>query len=144
MADFEERVQKIVEELSGNEALMEMLDTDAATEMLNWGTSMVAFLVKRTEDLDNITADLAMLPRLKAVRQSMRSIGNWAAGKYVDPESRLQLRDKLLEQFRVIFGDDAKLPEPQAVDAVLNEVDDTSQTPHQLILRFKQLLEHLI
>lgn len=141
MADFRERVQKIVEELSGNESLLEMLDADAATEMLDWGTSMAALLVKRTETLDNIAADLAILPRLKAVRQSMRSIGNWAAGKYADPDSRTRLRDKLLEHFRVIFGDDAPLPAPQSLDAVLNEVDDTNKTPQQHILRLKHLLE---
>jgi hypothetical protein len=145
MADFKERVQKIVEELSGNEALMEMLDTDAATEMLNWGTSLATALVQRTEGLDTIAADLALLPRLKAMRQFMRSVGNWAAGKYIDAESRIQLRDKLLNHFRVIFGENnAHLPTPEALDAVLNEVDDTNNNPHQLILKLKQLLDHPI
>src|SRR5215203_4691844 len=112
--------------------------------MLNWGTSLATLLVKRTEGLDGIAADLAILPRFKALRQSMRSVGNWATGKYTDPATRLQLRDKLLGNFRVIFGDDAHLPEPQTVDAVLNEVDDASNTPHQLILKLKQLLENFI
>jgi hypothetical protein len=144
MADFKERVQKIVEELSGNEALMEMLDTDAATEMLNWGTSLATALVQRTEGLDTIAADLALLPRLKSMRQFMRSVGNWATGKYVDAESRVQLRDKLLEHFRAILGEDANLPAPEALDAVLNEVDDVNNTPHQLILKLKELLDSLI
>ena len=143
MADLQERVQKIVEELSGNEALMEMLDTDAATEMLNWGTSLATLLVRRTEDLDTIAADLALLPRLKAMRQFMRSVGNWATGKYVDAESRVQLRDKLLNHFRVIFGEDAHMPETQALDTVLNEVDDTSNSPYQLILKLKQVLGNI-
>lgn len=143
MTDFTERIQKIVEELSGNEALLGMLDTDAATEMLNWGTSMATSLVQRTEGLDTIAADLALLPRLKAVRQSMRSIGNWATGKYADPEIRVQLRDKLLENFRTIFGDDAPLPESPAIDTVLNEVDDASNSPYQLILKLKQVLENI-
>ena len=143
MADLQERVQKIVEELSGNEALMEMLDTDAATEMLNWGTSLATLLVQRTEDLDTIAADLALLPRLKAMRQFMRSIGNWATGKYVDAESRVQLRDKLLNHFRVIFGEDVHMPDSQAIDAVLNEVDDTSNSPYQLILKLKQVLGNI-
>ncbi len=143
MADFQERLQKIIEEISGNESLLEMLDTDAATEMLNWGIAMAQALAKRTESLDSIAADLAIVPRLKAVRQSMRSIGNWAAGKYADPESRTRLRDKLLEHFRVIFGEDANLPNSDALEAVLNQVDDTSNTPHQLILKLKNLLDPL-
>ena len=144
MTDFKERLQKIVDEISGNEALMEMLDTDAATEMLNWGTSLATSLARRTEGLDTIAADLALLPRLKAMRQFMRSVGNWAAGKYVDAESRIQLRDKLLEHFRVIFGENARLPILEALDAVLNEVDDINNNPHQLILKLKQLFEYRI
>ena len=143
MADFQERLQKLIDEISGNESLLEMLDTDAATEMLNWGIAMAHALAKRTEGLDNIAADLAIVPRLKAVRQSMRSIGNWAAGKYAAPESRIQLRDKLLEHFLVIFGEDANLPNSDALEAVLNQVDDASNTPHQLILKLKNLLDPL-
>jgi hypothetical protein len=141
MDDLNERLQKIINEISGNEALLQMLETDAATEMLNWGIAMGHLLIKRTEGLDTDAADLAIVPRLKAVRQSMRSIGNWAVGKYSDPESRIQLRDKLLEYFRAIFGEDAVLPTSEALDAVLNQVDDTSNTPHQLILKLKQLME---
>lgn len=140
MADVSSRVQRVVEEMMGNEALLEMLETDAASEMLNWGIAMATSLVKKTNDLDNLAADLAILPRLKAVRQSMRSIGNWAAGKYTDAASRIELRDKLLERFRVIFGEDAHLPSAEQFDGLLNQVDDKNNNPYQLILKMKQLL----
>jgi len=141
MVDINNRIQRIVEEMTGNEALLEMLETDAATEMLNWGLSTAKSLISKTNDLDDFAADLAILPRLKAIRQSMRSIGNWAAGKYSDPASRVQLRDKLLGYFRTIFGDDKPLPSPGKMDAVLNQVDDKRNTPHQLVLKLKQLIE---
>jgi len=80
------------------------------------------------------------LPRLKAVRQSMRAVGNWAAGKYADPASRIQLRDSLLEHFRAIYGHDAKLPSVDEWDALLNQVDNQQNTPHQLILKLLKLL----
>jgi len=137
------RIKQIIDELAGNEALLEMLDTEAATEMLNWGIATATSIVKRMEGSDDLAADLALLPRLKAVRQSMRSIGNWAAGKFVDPESRMQLRDKLLEHFRMIFGEIANLPSAEQLDALLNQVDDQSNTPHQLILKLKQLFEEI-
>jgi hypothetical protein len=140
MADIGARIQRVIDEMTGNEALLEMLETDAAIEMLNWGKEMAASLVKRTEALDDITADLALLPRLKAVRQSMRAVGNWAAGKYADPASRIQLRDNLLEHFRAIYGDDAKLPSVDEWDALLNQVDNQQNTPHQLILKLLKLL----
>src|SRR5215216_1157394 len=141
MADLNTRMQRVVEEIAGNEALLEMLDTESAREMLNWGVATATSMITRTRDLDDFTADLALLPRLKAIRQSMRSIGNWAAGKYADPVSRVQLRDKLLGHFRTIFGDDSRLPSTEKMDEVLNQVDDKSHTPHELILKLREILE---
>jgi hypothetical protein len=141
MADFSARIQRVIEEMTGNESLLEMLDTEAATEMLNWGIATAKSIVTKTQEMDDFAADLALLPRLKAVRQSMRSIGNWAAGKYADVESRVQLRDKLLENFRVIFDEDARIPSADKLDTVLNQVDDKTNTPSQLVLKLKELLE---
>ena len=141
MADLNSRIERVIEEMTGNEALLQMLETEAATEMLNWGIATAKSMISKTMDLDDFTAELAILPRLKAIRQSMRSIGNWAAGKYADPASRVQLRDKLLGHFRTIFGEDRQLPSPEIMDEVLNQVDDKSHTPYQLILKLRELLE---
>jgi hypothetical protein len=141
MVGIRARVQRVIDEMMGNEALLEMLETEAAAEMLNWGIATAKSLVKETKGLDDFAADLAILPRLKAMRQTMRSAGNWAAGMYVDPESRVQLRDKLLENFKLIFGGEAHLPSPEKLDELLNQVDDKNNTPHQLILKLKQSLE---
>ena len=144
MVDINSRVQRVIGEMLGNEALLEMLETDAAAEMLNWGTAMATSLVKTTNDLDDLAANLALMPRLKAVRQLMRSIGNWAMGKYIDPESRAELRAKMFERFRVIFGENTRLPSNEQFDELLNQVDDKNNTPHQLILKLKQLLEYTV
>jgi hypothetical protein len=141
MAESNARVERVIEEMTGNEALLEMLDTDAATEMLNWGIATAKSVVTKTLDLDDFAAELTLLPRLKAIRQSMRSIGNWAAGKYVDQESRIQLRDKLLTNFRTIFGEEKPMPSAEKMDEVLNQVDDKANTPHQLVLKLRQTLE---
>jgi hypothetical protein len=141
MADLDARMERIVEEMTGNEALLGMLDTDAAREMLSWGIAAAKSTITRTSDLDDLASDLALLPRLKAIRQSMRSIGNWAAGKYTDPEDRIQLRDRLLQHFRTIFGERRELPTPRQMDEILNRVDDDSHTPQHLILILKDLLE---
>lgn len=141
MADINARIQHTVEEMLGNESLLQMLETEAATEMLNWGIATAKTIVSKTMDLDDLAAELALVPRLKAIRQSMRSIGNWATGKYADPASRVQLREKLLEYLRLIFGDDSSLPAPEKMDEVLNQVDDPKNTPQQLILKLRELLE---
>jgi hypothetical protein len=140
MVDIGSRIQRAISELTGNEALLGMLETDAATEMLDWGIKLSKAIVNETDGLDDFIADLSLMPRLKAVRQSMRSIGNWAAGKYVKPEDRLQLRDKLLDQFRTIRGESAPLPSAEDMDGLLNQVDDSSNTPHQLIVKMIQLM----
>jgi hypothetical protein len=141
MVNFRTRIERVIEEMSGNESLLQMLDAEAATEMLNWGITTAKSIVSKTQDLDDFAADLAMLPRLKAIRQVMRSIGNWAAGNYADATSRVQLRDKLLQNFKIIFGADSHLPSADKMDAVLNQVDDKTNTPTQLILKLKQVLE---
>ena len=141
MVDLNARMERVIEEMAGNEALLQMLDTDAATEMLNWGIATAKSILSKTRELDDFASDLAILPRLKAIRQSMRSIGNWAAGKYTDPASRVQLRDRLLGNFRTIFGERRELPSARQLDELLSEVDDTSHTPHQLILKLQDLLE---
>lgn len=141
MVEFEARIQQVTEELMGNESLLEMLETEAATEMLNWGIEMATDIVKSTKEMDGAAAEETIQPRLKALRRTMRSAGNWAAGQYTDPESRLQLRDKLLDNFRMILGEDGHLPSPEEMDELLNQVDDTNNTPHQLILKLKQSLE---
>jgi len=141
MVEIGARVQRVIEELTGNEALLEMLETEAATELQDWGIEMATSLVKRTEGMDDADAEQILLPRLKAVRQMMRSVGNWAAGKYVDPESRVQLRDNLLGYFKVVFGEGARLPSAEKMNELLNQVDDKNNTPHQLILELKQSLE---
>jgi hypothetical protein len=141
MADLNARIERVIEELTGNEALLEMLDTESARELLNWGITTAKSILGKMGELDDFAAELAILPRLKAIRQSMRSIGNWAAGRYSDPESRVQLREKLLGHFRTIFGEERPLPSAEKVDEVLKQVDDKSQTPQGLILKLRELLE---
>ena len=140
MEDLETRIQNAIDEITGNEALLEMLDEEAAAEMQEWGTFMAVSLVKEFAGEETPDRQQALASRLKAVRQFMRSAGNWAAGKYTGPENRAQLRDKLLDQYRLIAGKDKGLPSTDHLEAVLNQVDDKEKTQGQLILSLKNLL----
>lgn len=139
MADMESRILKAVEDITGNESLLEMLDEEAAAEMLEWGKSTVTSLVKQTEGMDDAAAETALDQRLKAVRQFMRSAGNWAAGKYTDPEDRLQLREKLLGHAKLIFENDSQLPSAEKMDAVLNQMDVQQSSQKQSVLNLREL-----
>lgn len=143
MADITSRINKVIGELSGNETLLEMLDSDAATELLNWGIATATTLVQKTASLDDAAAELILEPQLKAIRQTMRSAGNWAAGKYVDPASRAQLREKLDENFMIIFGEDVKKSLVNRTDIILSQVNDKNKTPMELIQSFKSLSDEM-
>ncbi|MFT3891542.1 MAG: hypothetical protein QM730_07920 [Anaerolineales bacterium] len=140
MADINSRIQKYVGQMTGNEALLEMLEADAATEMLQWVTDTVTTLVKKTEGMDDATAEQTLEPQLKAVRQAVRSGGNWAAGKYPDPESRAALQAKLAEYRSVISGEPATLLPNTALVSMLNQVDDKGKSPLQLVQSFKRIM----
>ena len=141
MADTQERAKKAAAALAGNEALFGMLNEEGASVLLEWGVEISTSVVNKTEGMDDQTADEVLSPKLKAVRTLMRSIGNWAAGQYAEPESRVGLRDKLLELFRIFESDEAASPENEALDKILNQVDETSDSQAQLILKLKQLID---
>jgi hypothetical protein len=142
MTDINARIQKYIGAMTGNEALLEMLDANAATEMMQWATATVTALVKKTEGMDDTTAEQTLEPQLKAVRQALRSGGNWAAGKYTDPESRATLQAKLAEYRSVILGEPAKKSLPnRALVSMLNQVDDKGKSPLQIVQSFKRIME---
>jgi hypothetical protein len=141
MVDTTARAERAIKEFTGNEALFDMLDTEAAAEMLAWGIATIRATISRTSELDDEAAEAVNLPRMKLIRQSLRSIGNWAAGAYTDPLDRVQLREKLLENLRVIYAEEIPMPSPEEMDRFLNRADDESYTPRQLILGLRALLE---
>jgi hypothetical protein len=141
MAELRNRIERVIEDMTGNEALLQMLDTDAARELLNWGIATAKSILPQMTNPGDFAEDVASLPRLKAIRQAMRSIGNWAAGKYADPQSRTELREKLLNHFRTIFGERRELPSAGQMDDLLKQVEGKSRTPQQLILELRDLLE---
>jgi hypothetical protein len=143
MADTTARAERAIKELTGNESLLDMLDTEAAAGLLEWGMTTTRAVVNATGDLDEGAAEAANAPRLKLVRQSLRSIGNWAAGNYTDPGDRLQLRERLLENFRLIHGEEMILPSAAEVDRFLNLVDGHQHSPRELISGLRALFEGL-
>jgi hypothetical protein len=141
MSTQEARLQKATAEIAGNESLLEMLDAEAAAEMLNWAKTVVATLVQTTDGMDDVAAETYLEARLKAVRQTMRSVGNWAAGNYSDPDSRAQLRDKLQENLKTIYGEGKNIPPADRIESFLNRPSFMSQTQLQSVQDFKSMLE---
>ncbi|MFN8388149.1 MAG: hypothetical protein U0X92_17265 [Anaerolineales bacterium] len=119
MTNLLSRIENAKKTITGNESLLDMLDAEAATLLLNWGMELAGSIAQSTESMDDASAELNLEPRLKALRQFMRATGNWAAGKYEDALSRMELKDKLLECLQTMRVADAKLPSVGELDASL-------------------------
>jgi hypothetical protein len=140
MTTIDSRIERSKKEISGNESLLDMLEGDTAIELFNWGLSLAAAIARTTEGMDDSAAELALAPRLKALRQALRSTGNWAVGKYSDPGDRAKLKNNLLEQFHLILGEPFNLSS-EALSGVVDAVDVPGVSPLALILRMKELIE---
>jgi hypothetical protein len=135
MTDIQTRIANAKKVVTGNVSMLDMLETEPAAELLNWGIELAAQIAQSTEGMDDTAAEQTLEPRMKALRQFMRAAGNWAAGKY-DAASRADLSAKLGEQWKTMLERDA----PAGLDALLNLVNDTTKTPLQLILKLKESL----
>lgn len=138
MTNLLSRIENAKKTITGNESLLDMLDAEAATLLLNWGMELAGSIAQSTESMDDASADLNLEPRLKALRQFMRAAGNWAAGKYEDALSRMELKDKLLECLQTMRVADAKLPSATELDGLL--VISAGATQKQSIEKLKKLL----
>lgn len=137
MTDIKTRIENAKKTITGNESLLDMLDAEAATLLLNWGLDLAERIAQSTEGIDGSSAELNMEPRLKALRQSMRAVGNWAAGKYADADARTQLKDKLSEHLTLMNLAKIKLPSAGEIDNLLNSGGVPQE---QLVLKFRDLL----
>jgi len=141
MIDMEKRLRRTFSSLAGNESLADGVDEDAAADMLKWGEALAEQFVRKTSEMEDELAEGFLAPYLRALRMMLRATGQWVTGKYADSSSRIQLRDKILENFRVILGDNGRSPSPEQLDELLNQADDKSQTPAQLISKLRAMLE---
>lgn len=138
MTDIKTRIEDAKKTVAGNESLLEMLDTEAATLLLNWGMELAGGIAQSTDGMDDSSAELNLEPRLKALRQFMRAAGNWAAGEYADESSRAQLKDKLSGCLTTMNITDVKLPSAAELDGLLNLQVGAKQ--QESISKLKELL----
>lgn len=139
MTDIQTRIENAKKVVTGNESLLDMLDADGAASLLNWGLDLAGRIAQSTDGMDDASAESNMEPRLKALRQFMRGVGNWAAGKFSDEGSRAQLIDRLLEQWKAMHGADTAVS-GAALDGVLVLAGGDS-APRELIQKIMNSLE---
>jgi len=106
--DIESRVSKVAESILGNESLTSNLDDDAAEIFLNWALAKGEIVARSTTGMDEIMAEAAMYPRLKALRRVARYIGRWVTGG----GEPVELIEKITEQARILYDDAFVEPDP--------------------------------
>lgn len=139
MSELEQRFNRVLGGMLGNESLAETLDETAASELLAWGQAAAKHIVNETDGLDEDAAQDKMAPRLRALRLMMRAVGRWTGeADSLDRESRLALWDRVGEQARVLFGDSFVLP---SMDDVLRQLPSDADSG-QVIVWLKGLFEN--
>ena len=71
---IEQRLQREMQTLYGNEGLTGNMDDSSAKLFLDWAEVQVRQVVDSTVGLEDAAADEVMYPRLKAVRRKPRSL----------------------------------------------------------------------
>lgn len=111
MSNLDERYQRVMVNMAGNEALAESLDEDAASELFSWEERAVKSIVDQTDGLDDENAEEHMAPRLRALRLMMRAVSRWAGERNeLDAESSLFFWNRIGEQAKAAFGESVVLP----------------------------------
>jgi hypothetical protein len=134
-ADIESRVTRVAESILENEALTSNLEDEAAKEFLNWAIAKGEIIARSTIGLDDLLAEEAMYPRLKALRRIARYIGQWVIGSG-DPR---QLVEKIIEQARLLYGEDFIEPNPVEKEKFVQLSTDFEQV--LVVLGVKKLFE---
>ena len=133
-----ERVQRVQENIIGNEALGGSLDESAANEMLSWGLKSAEDIASSTEGMDDETAELSMADYLKALRKLMRHLGRLLGeGLDMDTEGRQWLWDSVQKHARLLYGESIQFPKLEAVMGWLSG----GESPGQIIARLRNTFE---
>jgi len=109
---IERRINQAVASLTQNEALMEDLETEAASALLDWGSRQIHTIVAETGELDDASAEEMMHPRMRALRQMMRQVNTLASGRAgTDPAIRAGILDQLIASAALVYGPQVAPPD---------------------------------
>ncbi len=107
------RVKRAVESVLENEGLVSGLDESAATVLQDWGIKNVKRIAEETGELDDVGAEEAMYPKMKASRRFIRAIRVWVQNERESSvEERNKLWTKVEKRAQELYGATLSLPAP--------------------------------
>ena len=101
--DLAGRIQRVTESLLENESLTNELEDDPARSLLDWAMSCTRQIVQGTGNLHEEAADEAMAPRLKALRQMVRSASRLASRRSPEQDISVEL-NRFYELAGKVYG----------------------------------------
>jgi hypothetical protein len=102
--DIEKRIRKAVESLLENESLLEGLDNQNAASLLDWGTTCVKTIVKKSENLaDEEEAEETIYPQMRALRQMLKTVTTLYTSN-LDMPQEVTLLNELIESAAIVYG----------------------------------------
>jgi len=132
----QERIQRAVESILGNETLTADLDDEAARELLDWGVTLAQQIASDTAGMDDAAAEEAMYQPMRALRKMVRAINQWT----LEPnEIRLK---KIIEQASVIYGADYVAPSLEQSAQFNGQANAWCDDPPEMIRRLRQFIEN--
>ncbi len=135
---IDKRIQRVQEQIVGNEALGESLDELAASELLSLGLHGAAGIASSTEGMDEEAAELTMADRLKALRKLMRHLGRLLGeAKDLDQEGRRWLWESVKSQATLLYGESLHFPPLEEVMGRLSQ----GESPGRIIASLREMFE---
>lgn len=134
-----ERLQQVIESLTGNEALTDQLDDAAAQTLLDWGIAAGKAVVQSTAALPD--ADDAMQPRLKAIRHLLRAVNGYftpapdtaASDPQAHAAATVALLQRVGEHLATIEGDRFAKPDEAQLAAFAAQLAPKAASPQTFI-----------
>jgi len=144
MNELTQRTSRAVASILGNESLTADLDDAAAGALIDWGVACAERIAQSTASLDDLEAEEAMSPRLRATRQLMRSANRWIAGRReMDAEEKAASLARIIEQAAIIYDRALALSDYVQREVYLRQSLDPANDPSQAIVRLRAFIEDL-
>jgi hypothetical protein len=137
--DFNRRINRAIVSLSGNEALLDGLETMPAQTLLNWGITCAKNILSETQDMDDANAEAYAHPRMRALRQMLRQINMMTTARFSpDLIPATPFLDQVLAQSVIVYNNAFQPPSADERAVFLNQAITSQQ---EFILATRQWLE---
>jgi hypothetical protein len=142
MKQFQQRVNRAAESILENERLTADLDDADAKVLIDWGVACAERIARSTAGLNDLEAEEAMYPRLRATRRMMRQVNSWMASRRtMDATTSATALDEISALAEIIYGDDYVPLSRARRDAFLRLHFEYADDPQQLITQLRDLFE---